>query len=66
MAVALHDLVGLLQATMGIYYAFHDRVPMLVLGGSGPADTGTPAPGDRLVPQCQCAGERGPRLCEMG
>ncbi|QJP14774.1 thiamine pyrophosphate-binding protein [Starkeya sp. ORNL1] len=39
MAVALHDLVGLLQATMGIYYAFHDRVPMLVLGGSGPADT---------------------------
>ncbi|HEY6630352.1 MAG TPA: thiamine pyrophosphate-binding protein [Rhizobiaceae bacterium] len=39
MAVALHDLVGLLQATMGIYYAFHDRVPMLLLGGSGPADT---------------------------
>lgn len=39
MAVAVHDLVGLLQATMGIYYAFHDRVPMLVLGGSGPADT---------------------------
>ncbi|KGF71271.1 hypothetical protein LL06_00290 [Hoeflea sp. BAL378] len=39
MAVALHDLVGLLQATMGIYYAFHDRVPMLIVGGSGPADT---------------------------
>lgn len=39
MAVVLHDLVGLLQGTMGIYYAFHDRVPMLVLGGSGPADT---------------------------
>ena len=39
MAVIVHDLVGLLQATMGIYYAFHDRVPMLVLGGSGPADT---------------------------
>lgn len=39
MAVALHDLVGLLQSTMGLYYAFHDRVPMLVVGGSGPADT---------------------------
>ncbi|MFK8252306.1 thiamine pyrophosphate-binding protein [Ancylobacter terrae] len=45
MAVALHDLVGLLQATMGIYYAFHDRVPMLVLGGSGPADTARRRPG---------------------
>lgn len=39
LAVALHDLVGLLQSTMGVYYAFHDRVPMLILGGSGPADT---------------------------
>ena len=39
MAVVLHDLVGLLQGTMGLYYAFHDRIPMLVLGGSGPADT---------------------------
>jgi benzoylformate decarboxylase/acetolactate synthase-1/2/3 large subunit len=39
MAVVLHDLVGLLQGTMGLYYAFHDRVPMLVMGGSGPADT---------------------------
>ncbi|SLN57137.1 thiamine pyrophosphate-binding protein [Roseisalinus antarcticus] len=39
MAVAVHDLVGLLQSTMGVYYAFHDRVPMLILGGSGPADT---------------------------
>ncbi|SON53884.1 Glyoxylate carboligase [Hartmannibacter diazotrophicus] len=45
MAVALHDLVGLLQSTMGVYYAFHDRVPMLVLGGSGPADTARRRPG---------------------
>jgi acetolactate synthase-1/2/3 large subunit len=37
MAVILHDLVGLLQGTMGIYYAYIDRVPVLVLGGSGPA-----------------------------
>jgi thiamine pyrophosphate-dependent acetolactate synthase large subunit-like protein len=38
MAVILHDLVGLLQGTMGVYYAYIDRVPVLVLGGSGPAD----------------------------
>lgn len=37
MAVILHDLVGLLHGTMGIYYAYIDRVPVVVLGGSGPA-----------------------------
>jgi benzoylformate decarboxylase/acetolactate synthase-1/2/3 large subunit len=38
MAVLLHDLVGLLHGTMGVYYAYIDRCPVLVLGGSGPAD----------------------------
>ena len=38
MGVILHDLVGLMQGTMGVYYAYIDRVPVLVLGGSGPAD----------------------------
>lgn len=38
MGVVLHDLVGLLQGTMGVYYAYVDRAPVLVLGGSGPAD----------------------------
>ncbi|HVQ90888.1 MAG TPA: thiamine pyrophosphate-binding protein [Mycobacteriales bacterium] len=37
MAVLLHDLVGLLHGTMGVYYAYLDRAPVLVLGGSGPA-----------------------------
>jgi len=37
MAVVLHDLVGLLHGTLGIYYAYIDRAPVLVLGGSGPA-----------------------------
>lgn len=36
MCVLVHDTVGLLQATMGIYCAFMDRVPMLILGGTGP------------------------------
>ncbi|MDZ5445017.1 thiamine pyrophosphate-binding protein [Micromonospora sp. 4G57] len=38
MAVILHDLVGLLHGTMGVYYAYIDRTPVFVLGGSGPAD----------------------------
>lgn len=37
MAVAVHDVVGLLHGALAIYYAHIDRVPMLILGGSGPA-----------------------------
>jgi benzoylformate decarboxylase/acetolactate synthase-1/2/3 large subunit len=36
MAVILHDVVGLLQGTMGIYYAYIDRAPVVVFGGAGP------------------------------
>jgi benzoylformate decarboxylase/acetolactate synthase-1/2/3 large subunit len=36
MAVILHDVVGLLHGSMGIYYAYIDRAPVLVLGGAGP------------------------------
>ncbi len=36
MAVILHDVVGLLHGTLGIYYAYLDRVPVVVLGGAGP------------------------------
>jgi acetolactate synthase I/II/III large subunit len=36
--VVLHDVVGLLHGAMAIYYAYIDRVPVLVLGGSGPSD----------------------------
>lgn len=32
----LHDTVGLLHATMGIYYAYIDRVPVVIFGGAGP------------------------------
>ncbi len=38
MAVVLHNVVGLLHGSMGIYQAFLDRVPMLVLGATGPMD----------------------------
>jgi thiamine pyrophosphate-dependent acetolactate synthase large subunit-like protein len=36
MAVLLHDVVGLQNASMAIYNAWCDRAPMLLLGGTGP------------------------------
>ncbi len=38
MATILHNVVGLLHGSMAIYQAFLDRVPVLVLGATGPAD----------------------------
>ena len=38
MAAIVHDVVGLLHSSMAIYYAHIDRVPMLVLGATGPWD----------------------------
>ncbi|MGH3643105.1 MAG: thiamine pyrophosphate-binding protein, partial [Mycobacterium sp.] len=37
MGVILHNVVGLLHGAMGIYYAYIDRVPVMIFGGSGPA-----------------------------
>jgi thiamine pyrophosphate-dependent acetolactate synthase large subunit-like protein len=36
MAAAVHDVVGLQHACMAIYNAWCDRVPILLLGGTGP------------------------------
>src|SRR5689334_14987569 len=38
MAVALHSNVGLMHATMAIFNAWCDRLPVLVLGATGPVD----------------------------
>jgi thiamine pyrophosphate-dependent acetolactate synthase large subunit-like protein len=38
MAAALHANVGLMRATMGVYNAWCDRVPMLIIGATGPWD----------------------------
>src|SRR5207244_1785845 len=38
MATIPHNVVGLQHATMGIFNAWCDRVPILVLGGTGPVD----------------------------
>lgn len=38
MAAAVHANVGLMHATMAFYNAYCDRVPMVVLGATGPVD----------------------------
>src|SRR2546422_3024545 len=38
MVAIVHDIVGLLHATMGIYYAYVDRAPVFVIGATGPMD----------------------------
>jgi len=45
---AVHDLVGLMHASMAVYDAFADRTSLLVLGGSGPADPAQRRPIDWL------------------
>jgi acetolactate synthase-1/2/3 large subunit len=44
MAVILHNLVGLLHATMAIYYAYIDRVPIFIIGATGPMHEGKRRP----------------------
>ncbi len=38
LAVALHSNVGLMHASMAMYNAWADRVPILVIGATGPID----------------------------
>ena len=44
MCVIVHNVVGLLHATMGIYYAYTDRAPVFVIGATGPMDEGRRRP----------------------
>ncbi|MEK9692948.1 MAG: thiamine pyrophosphate-binding protein, partial [Rhodospirillaceae bacterium] len=36
MIAIVHNLVGLLHAPMGVYYAYLDRVPVFIIGATGP------------------------------
>ncbi|HXG51683.1 MAG TPA: thiamine pyrophosphate-binding protein [candidate division Zixibacteria bacterium] len=44
MAAAVHNVVGLQHAAMAIYNAWCDRLPVIVLGGTGPMDTANRRP----------------------
>ncbi len=45
MAAIVHNIVGLQHATMAIYNAWCDRVPVIVLGGTGPMSYPNRRPG---------------------
>jgi thiamine pyrophosphate-dependent acetolactate synthase large subunit-like protein len=49
LVVALHDLVGLMHGSMAIYNAWADRVPVILLGGTGPVDASLRRPGNDWV-----------------
>ena len=38
MVAIVHDVVGLLHAQLGIYYANSDRAPVFIIGATGPMD----------------------------
>ena len=40
----VHNVVGLLQATLGVYLAYQDRVPVFLIGATGPVDEGKRRP----------------------
>jgi acetolactate synthase-1/2/3 large subunit len=44
LCVIVHNVVGLLHAAMGIYYAYTDRAPVFVIGATGPMDEGKRRP----------------------
>jgi len=44
LCVIVHNVVGLLHAAMGIYYAYADRAPVFVVGATGPMDEGKRRP----------------------
>jgi acetolactate synthase-1/2/3 large subunit len=39
MLTILHNVVGLLHGVMAIYYAYLDRIPLIIVGATGPMDT---------------------------
>ena len=44
LAVIVHNVVGLLHSTMGVYYAYTDRAPVFLIGATGPMDEGKRRP----------------------
>ena len=66
MACVLHANIGLLHGMMALYNAWCDRVPMFVLGATGPMDSVATAPLDRLDPHIRRPGRHDPRLREVG
>lgn len=57
MAAAVHDVVGLLNATERVYNAWLDNAPMLILGGTGPVASELRRPGGDWIHTALVQGE---------
>jgi acetolactate synthase I/II/III large subunit len=57
MVAIVHDVVGMLHSVMGIYYAYLDRVPVFVIGATGPMDEGKRRPFIDWIHTAQVQGE---------
>ncbi|HEV8670240.1 MAG TPA: thiamine pyrophosphate-binding protein [Candidatus Limnocylindria bacterium] len=57
MGAIVHDVVGLLHSTMGVYYAHLDRVPVMLLGATGPMDRRRRRPAIDWIHTAQVQGE---------
>ncbi|MGH9255761.1 MAG: thiamine pyrophosphate-binding protein [Vicinamibacterales bacterium] len=58
MVAILHNLVGLLHANMAIYYAYIDRVPVFIIGATGPMDETKRRPRIDWIHTAQSQGEQ--------
>lgn len=58
MAVGLHNIVGLQQASMAIFNAWCDRAPIMILGGTGPLSVPARRPWIDWIHTAQVQGEQ--------
>jgi hypothetical protein len=63
MGAIVHSNVGLMHATMAIFNAWCDRMPVIVLGATGPVDAVKRRP---WIDWIHTARDQGARLCQMG
>ena len=66
MAAAVHNVVGLQHASMAIYNAWADRLPVIVMGGTGPMDSANRRPWIDWVHTANVQGKLGARLRQVG
>ena len=66
MAAYVHNVVGLLHATMAIYNAWTNRSSVLVLGATGPMAADNRRPWIDWIHTASVQGQRRPRLREVG
>jgi thiamine pyrophosphate-dependent acetolactate synthase large subunit-like protein len=66
MAAALHSNVGLMHATMGVFDAWCDRAPVLIMGATGPLGRDEAPPVDRLDSHHLRSGRARPGLHQVG